>query len=346
MRRRSWIERAAVAAVVVGSMTSRPAAPAERPWHHVEGGFRNLEAIERAGPLVTLPFFLRRAVASVVGRSGAPTAIPNDGAWLRENARHSVPSATWLGHATVLVQLDHVTVLTDPIWSERASPVDWLGPRRLVEPPLALEALPPLDAVVVSHNHYDHLDLATLARLAGRGTRFLVPLGNGELLRRAGIGPVEELDWWQSVTVRGVTVTCVPARHWSQRGLGDTNRALWAGWVVAGPTRRFYFAGDTGYQRAFAEIAARLGPLDLAALPIGAYEPAAMMRSVHMNPEEAVRATVDLGARRALGIHWGTFDLTDEPIDEPPRRFLVAGQRAGLDADRLWVLAPGETREF
>lgn len=336
----------ATAGLLAMSVTSGLTTAAERPWHHVEGGFGNLEAIERAGPLVTFPFFVRRAITSMVGRSGAPAAVPNDGAWLRENARHSVPSVTWLGHATVLVQLDHVTVLTDPIWSERASPVAWLGPRRLVDPPLPLEALPPLDAVVVSHNHYDHLDLPTLERLAARGTRFLVPLGNGELLRRAGIGPVDELDWWQSVDVRGVTVTCVPARHWSQRGLTDTNRALWAGWVVAGPTRRFYFAGDTGYQRAFTDIATRLGPLDLAALPIGAYEPAAMMRSVHMNPEEAVRAALDLGARRVLGIHWGTFDLTDEPLDEPPRRFTAAGIREGLEADRLWVPAPGETRQF
>jgi len=344
LRRRCWSD--GIVATATALLAASASAASARPAHHVPGGFRNPEGLERAGPLVTIPFFLRRAASTVLGRTGAPTPVPNDGAWLRENARHSVPSVTWIGHATVLVQLDHVTVLTDPIWSERASPVPWLGPRRLVAAPLELEALPPLDAVMISHNHYDHLDVPTLQRLAAHGTRFLVPLGNGDLLRDAGIGPVEELDWWEAVDLRGVTITCVPARHWSQRGLGDANRALWAGWTVTGPTRRFYFAGDTGYQRAFAEIAARLGPFDLAALPIGAYEPAAMMRSVHLNPDEAVRAALDLQAERVLGIHWGTFDLSDEPLQEPPRRFHAAGSRHGLAPDRVWTLAPGETRQF
>lgn len=345
MPRRCWND-AGRAAAAVALLIASEAAAVDHPWHHTDSGFRNLEPFERAGPLVTVPFFLRRAASSIVGRAGAPAAVPNDGAWLRENARHSVPSVTWIGHATVLVQLDHVTLLTDPIWSERASPFAWLGPRRSVDPPLAIDSLPPIDAVVVSHNHYDHLDLPTLSALAARGTRFLVPLGNGDLLRAEGIGPVEELDWWQSASVRGVTVTCVPARHWSQRWLGDTNRALWASWAAVGPTRRFYFGGDTGHQRAFADIAERLGPFDLVALPIGAYEPSAMMQPMHMNPEEAVRAALDLGAARALGVHWGTFDLTDEPPDEPPRRFHAEGARRGIAPERLWTLAPGETRPF
>lgn len=333
-------------AVALALVTAASSVAMDRPWHHTGEGFRNPEPFERAGPLVTVPFFLRRAWTSLVGRSGAPDVVPNDGAWLRENARHSVPSVTWIGHATVLVQLDHVTLLTDPIWSDRASPFDWAGPRRYVEPPIAIAALPPIDAVVISHNHYDHLDVPTLRQLAAAGTRFLVPLGNGALLRDAGIGPVEELDWWQSASVRGVTVTCVPARHWSQRGLTDMNRALWASWAAVGPTRRFYFGGDTGYQRAFDDIAARLGPFDLAALPIGAYEPVAMMQPVHMNPEEAVRAGVTLGAGRVLGVHWGTFDLTDEPFDEPPARFHAEGARQGLAPERLWTPPPGETRPF
>src|SRR5262249_48674484 len=156
----------------------------------------------------------------------------------------------------------------------------------------------------------------------------------GEILRAQHIGPVEELDWWQSRTVGGVTITCVPARHWSQRGLGDMNRTLWAGWVAVGPTRRFWFAGDTGYSRLLAEIGERLGPFDLAALPIGAYDPPAMMHPVHLNPEEAVEAGLDARAERMLGIHYGTFDLTDEPPDEPPRRFHDAALRRGIDAGR------------
>ncbi len=316
----------------------------DRPAHHTADGFTNLEPYDRPGPLVTLPFFARRVAGSLVGRSGAPPLVAADGAWLRDNARHSIPSVTWMGHASVLVQMDHVTLLTDPIWSDTASPISWLGPRRFVPPPLPLSALPPIDVVVISHSHYDHLDLDTLRALSARGTRFLVPLRVGDILRAHGIGPVDELDWWESRAVRGVVITCVPARHWSQRGLGDMNRTLWAGWVAAGPTRRFWFAGDTGYTRLFAEIGERLGPFGLAAVPIGAYDPPAMMQPVHLNPEEALQAGLAARADRLLGMHYGTFDLTDEPLDEPPRRFHAAAAQRGIDATRVWTPAIGETR--
>jgi N-acyl-phosphatidylethanolamine-hydrolysing phospholipase D len=334
-----------VAALLVLALGDAPVM-ASPPHHDPKGGFRNLEPWERAGPLVTIPFFLRRIGATIVGRDGAPAAVANDGAALRENARHSTPTITWIGHATVLVQMDHVTFLTDPIWSDTASPISFLGPRRFIPPALPLDALPPLDFVVVSHNHYDHLDLETLRALAARGTRFFVPLGVGTLLRDEGIGPVEELDWWESREVRGVAVHCVPARHWSQRGLTDFSQTLWSGWAVVGPTRRFYFAGDTGYTTSFRDIGARLGPFQLAALPIGAYDPPAMMQPVHMNPEEAVQAGLDVGAQRMLGVHWGTFDLTDEPVDEPPRRFHAAALAQGVDAARIWTPPPGETRPW
>lgn len=335
----------ALAVLLCGLVAGRSLAM-ERPPHHVDGGFVNIEPYERAGPLVTVPFFARRAVGALVPRAGAPRLVAADGAWLRDNARHSVPSVTWLGHASVLVQMDHATILTDPIWSSTASPISWLGPRRFVPPPLPLDALPPIDAVVISHSHYDHLDVPTLRALAARGTRFFVPLRVGAILRDEGIGPVEELDWWQSSTVRGVTITCVPTRHWSQRGLGDMNRTLWGGWVVAGPTRRFWFAGDTGYTRFFTEIGARLGPFHLAAVPIGAYDPPAMMQPVHLNPEEALQAGLDARAERLLGMHYGTFDLTDEPLDEPPRRFHAAAAQRGIDPERVWTPAVGETRRW
>jgi N-acyl-phosphatidylethanolamine-hydrolysing phospholipase D len=167
----------------------------------------------------------------------------------------------------------------------------------------------------------------------------------GDLVRSVG-GDVIELDWWQSATLGNVEVHCVPAQHFSGRSAFGQGRRLWAGWVVAGPTRRFYHAGDTGYFDGFAELARRLGPIDLAALPIGAYDPPEIMRFVHMNAEEAIRATLDLGARRAVAMHWGTFDLTDEPPDEPPGRFRTAAEAAGLGADRAWVLAVGETRRW
>jgi N-acyl-phosphatidylethanolamine-hydrolysing phospholipase D len=318
----------------------------DRPAHHGNGRFRNPVPIDRRGFGVLAPFLARRLAGFWRARSGAPPRVANDGAFLRENARHSEPTVTWIGHATVLVQMDHLTFLTDPIWSENAFPVSFMGPKRFVPPGLALDALPPIDFVLISHNHYDHLDLPTLRRLAAGGTRFLVPLGDAELLRDAGIGPVDELDWWDSREVSGVEVHCVPSQHWSGRRLTDDNASLWSGWVVAGPTRRFYFAGDSGYFPGFAEIGKRLGPFGLAALPIGAYDPPAMMRAVHLDPEEALQAGLDVGADRMLGIHYGTFDLTDEPLDEAPRRFHAEATRRGLDPERLWTPPLGETRRW
>ncbi len=297
---------------------------------------------------VRFPFFLRRIAGSFRNRPGAPERTPNDGAWLRENARHSEPTVTWVGHATLLVQMDHVTFLTDPIWSKRPSPVSFAGPRRFVPPGIALADLPPIDFVVVSHSHYDHLDVPTLRELAERDaeTLFLVPLGNRELLLGKGIENVAELDWGDTRRVEGVTVHCLPAQHWSQRGMNDKDETLWASWAVTGPERRFYFAGDTGYFDGFARIARALGPFDLAAVPIGAYLPVAMMQESHLNPEEAVQAALDLEARRAMAMHFGTFDLSDEPLEEPPRRFREAASATRLGERGSWVLKIGETRRF
>lgn len=320
---------------------------ADRPAHHTRRGFRNAVPLPRAGLDVTVPFFLRRAAGLWRDRAGAPPAVVNDGAFLRENARHSTPTVTWIGHATVLVQMDHVTFLTDPTWSSTASPLAFLGPRRFAPPGLAFDALPPIDFVLVSHNHYDHLDLVTLRRLAASDrTRFLVPLRVGVLLRDAGIRAVDELDWWDVRRLGDIDVHFVPSQHWSGRGVTDQSATLWGGWAVVGPTRRFYFAGDTGYFPGFAEIGRRLGPFGVAALPIGAYEPTAMMRAVHLDPEEALQAGLDVGAAVMLGMHYGTFDLTDEPLDEPPRRFREEARRRGLAADTVWTTAIGETRAW
>jgi N-acyl-phosphatidylethanolamine-hydrolysing phospholipase D len=339
---------AAILLAAAGAARAEPLALGPAP-RDAAGRFLNLAGeIPGAGPGVTLPFQLRRVVSSLVGREGAPERLANDGAFLRENARHSVPTATWVGHATLLVQMGGATFLTDPIWSPTASPVSWLGPRRYAAPGLELAALPPIDFVVVSHSHYDHLDLDTLRRLArrGDGTRFLVPLGNAALLRGAGIEDVVELDWGQSVRVGKLEVACVPVQHWSQRGLFDARRSLWCGWVVLAPERRFYFMGDSGMFPGFADVGRVLGPFDLAAVPIGAYEPRAMMRPHHVDPEEAVAAGVALRARRLLAMHYGTFDLSDEPLDEPPRRFRAAAARAGYARAAAWVLRIGETGEF
>jgi L-ascorbate metabolism protein UlaG (beta-lactamase superfamily) len=201
--------------------------------------------------------------------------------------------------------------------------------------------------VLISHDHYDHLDLATVTRLAAvHRPRFVVPLGLKAWFTERGITDVEELDWWQSRRERGLTLTCLPAQHFSGRTFWDRNRRLWSGWAVQGRGKRFFFAGDTAYYDVFKEIGTRLGPFDLAAVPIGAYLPATIMKSGHTTPEEAVQVFEDVRARQLIPIHWGTFDLADEPLDEPPRRLEGEARRRGLGSDRVWVLKHGETRRW
>lgn len=257
---------------------------------------------------------------------------------------------TWVGHSTFLVQIGGRNILTDPMWGARASPATWAGPRRRVRPGIALAELPPIDAVVQSHNHYDHLDAATVRQLGVHhgAARWFVPLGLAPFLRRRGVQHVTELDWWEQRDDHGVTYTCAPAQHFSGRGPTDRNRTLWCSWGVATADRRVYFGGDSGLHPDFGVIGARYGPFDAALLPIGAYAPRWFMRPVHMNPEEAVSAYRALaGEHRAplfVGMHWGTFRLTDEPLDEPPRRLRAAWAEAGLPDELLWVPAHGETR--
>ncbi|HYF41808.1 MAG TPA: MBL fold metallo-hydrolase [Ramlibacter sp.] len=264
-------------------------------------------------------------------------------------AARQVPSVTWIGHATALVQSGGLNILTDPVFSERASPVQFLGPRRAQPPGIALADLPPIDVVVVSHSHYDHLDRLSVVQLderSGGRTLFLVPLGNKPWMEQMGVRQVVELDWWQSHVHQGVEFHLVPVQHWSARSLGDRNQTLWGGWAVFAPDLHWYFSGDAGYSRDFADTGERFGQrgFDLALLAIGAYEPRWFMQPQHINPAEAVQAHRDLGARQSLGIHWGTFSLTDEPLDQPPRDLAQARQAAGLaDAD-FFVLKIGQTR--
>jgi N-acyl-phosphatidylethanolamine-hydrolysing phospholipase D len=274
-------------------------------------------------------------------------------------------TATWVGHSTFLLQLGGWNVLTDPMWSERASPVAWAGPRRYAPPGVALDALPPIDLVLLSHDHYDHLDDATVRGVAARwpAARWAVPLGLARRLCARGVRAdvLAELDWWETTTAGPLALACVPAQHFSGRGPADRDRTLWCGWALrAGEgaasraaSRAVLFAGDTGLHPEFGEIARRHGPFALALLPIGAYEPRWFMRPVHCDPDDALAAYDALcAAQRARGdappvfgaMHWGAFALADEPCDEPPRRTRDAWARGGRDAARLWIPALGETR--
>jgi L-ascorbate metabolism protein UlaG (beta-lactamase superfamily) len=251
---------------------------------------------------------------------------------------------TFIGHSTFLIQTAAGNILTDPVYSRRVGPLGKLGPRRVRRPAVLFADLPPISTVLLSHNHYDHCDVATLGLLSKRFDPVVVaPLGNGALVRSSGIRRIEELDWWDAAKTTGVPITLTPARHFSARGPLDRDRALWGGFVLAAAGRRIFFAGDTAYAPFFAEVKSRLGPPDLALLPIGAYEPRWFMRSVHMNPAEAVQAHLDLGASRSLGMHFGTFRLTTEGIDEPLRALDEARRARDVPEPRFESLPFGES---
>ena len=327
-------------------------------------------------------------------KAAAPTRVP-DLAFLHANGGTNGnvpvrPSVTFIGHATTLVQLPDgnggaINLLTDPHFGQRASPLSFAGPARAQPPGVALDDLPRIDVVVLSHNHYDHLDESSMRALASRrggSPLFLVPLGLKTWLAERGVDNAIELDWWDAVVLpapaspaappratavgleragsashsapgEATRLVLTPVQHWSGRGLNDRMQTLWGGWAVFAPGMHLFFAGDTGYSRDFADIRRRLtaGPeggdgrgFDLALIPIGAYEPRWFMRQQHVNPEEAVRVHRDLAARQSLGIHWGTFELTDEALDQPPRDLAVARRAQDVADDAFFTLAIGETR--
>jgi len=249
---------------------------------------------------------------------------------------------TLINHSTLLLQHRASNILTDPIWSERASPLTWIGPRRRRQPGVRWEDLPRIDTVLLSHNHYDHLDLATLRLVADRGqSQFVVPTGVARLLRSQGIGPVHELDWGESTALAGSTIHSVPAMHFSARGIFDRDRTLWCGYVLAAGDRVVYFAGDTGFGGHFAAIRERFGAPHLALLPIGAYEPRWFMSAIHMSPEEALKAHQILGAGASIAIHHGTFQLADEGLDTPKKRLSECAP-----GDSFLVLDNGQSVTF
>jgi L-ascorbate metabolism protein UlaG (beta-lactamase superfamily) len=251
---------------------------------------------------------------------------------------------TFIGHATFLIQTAAGNVLTDPMYSRQAGPLNVLGPRRVRQPAVRFEDLPPISTVLLSHNHYDHCDLRTLAMLAERSDPVVVtPLGNGALVRSTGISKVEELDWWQHATTSTLPITLTPAHHFSARTPLDRNRALWGGFLLAPEGARMFFAGDTAYSPLFEDVRQRLGPIDLALLPIGAYEPRWFMSAVHMNPAEAVQAHLDLETSESIGMHFGTFQLTSEGIDEPLRALDEARRAKNIPPSRFRTLGFGDS---
>ena len=270
--------------------------------------------------------------------------------WIANGARYTPrsPAAdevllTFVNHSTFLLQWRGVAALTDPVWSLRASPVQWSGPARVHEPGIALDQLPKIDVVLVSHNHYDHMDLATLRLLQRRFSCQIVTTLGKAFLEVRGLHDVMELGWWQRAEPRGLQVTVTPAQHFSARTPFDRNRTLWAGFVLERASRRVFYTGDSGYHTHFADIRRRLAPLDVALIPIGAYEPRWFMSVNHMNPEEAVRAHLDLGSPLSIAMHFGCFQLTDEAIDEPVRDLERAREAHGVPSSAFRVLEPGET---
>ena len=431
----------AVAVLAVALVTSQPNLPPDLALkatpqpHHTATGFKNnyVESINRPfSDLLRWRWAAWKADLPPAARNRTPVQAP-DLAFLNGNrGLHMQPSVTWIGHATALVQTNGLNVLTDPIFSNRASAVQWIGPQRAQPPGILLQNLPPIDVVVISYNHYDHLDKDSVLALDARSkaasangggqTLFLVPLGQKAWFNALGIHRVVELDWWQGVrVVRGPGVGAArgaagdpaggalqisalhfapptanvtaeaptsvinapsglnainpsttppiaevgadfyltPVQHWSARSINDRSRTLWGGWSVLSPQLNWYFSGDTGYSPDFADTRRRLGPLaptqagkpkaplfDLALLAVGAYAPRWFMAQQHVNPAEAVQIHQDLGAALSVGIHWGTFELTDEPLDQPPRDLALARQAAGVADAAFVTLQIGETRKL
>jgi L-ascorbate metabolism protein UlaG (beta-lactamase superfamily) len=275
-----------------------------------------------------------------------------------KNGHYPIPSAqiqspktvsvTFINHATLLIQMKGLNILTDPIWQKRASPLSWFGPKRVRAPGIKMDQLPPIDLIIISHNHYDHMDIPTLLALQKRFHPIvLTGLGNDDFLHKQGINRVKGLDWWQKVIIKQHTLFFVPTQHFSGRSLSDRNNTLWGSFIIQSPKGPIYFAGDTGWGPQFKQIKKRFGPLFLALLPIGAYLPRSIMKPVHINPDEAVKTALKLNAHYAIGMHFDTFEgLADEPFGDAKKRLNKALDQNGLDHKHFITLGFGQSRVF
>ncbi len=351
---------------LTGCSTVNPHYNPAKP-HHRPDGFQNnyTTATDKSrSELIRWTWEARKAGLPKPPQTPTPE-VKADLAFVRANiGAKQVPAATWIGHATMLVQMGGLNFITDPHLTERASPVSFAGPKRAQPPGISLADLPRIDVVLLSHNHYDHLDEKTVSVLnkqAGGAPLFVVPLGVKAWMADVGITNVRELDWWDSFTVPSANGTApleihfTPVQHWSARGIGDRRATLWGGFAVFASDFHVYFSGDTGYSKDFldtqAKFAARQTPalgggFDLALIAVGAYEPRWFMKEQHVNPEEAVQIYQDLRAKTAVGVHWGSFNLTDESLDQPPKDLAAARSAKGLAEAAFGVMAIGETRRY
>jgi L-ascorbate metabolism protein UlaG (beta-lactamase superfamily) len=322
-----------------------------RKSHHTESGFRNPDPNFEKHGMGSLLRWATSRWTNEVSLNPEDYTIPsskNDGQAIKEfKGKWSV---TWVGHATTLIQIDGYTILTDPIWSDRCSPVSWAGPKRYTDPGIELDDLPKIDIVLISHNHYDHMDIPTLQELQKRfSPRFYVGLGNQSFLESEGLQNVKEMDWWDEDIFYDeskpdpLKVIFTPTQHFSSRGILDRDRTLWGSYLLLGSRSKIYFAGDTGYFDGFRTIAEMVGRLDLAILPIGAYEPRWFMEPVHVDPTQSVQAFIDLKASYMLPMHYSTFVLSDEPLDQPLQSTKKAIQEKGLPKSSLLGIQIGES---
>ena len=323
------------------------AAEEEKPRHHTKDGFQNpyVEKKKRGFfKYLKMRYFSNEEFADYEESAHKIPRVEPDLA-----AVYNPPEAiqvTWIGHATILIQYKGINILTDPMFSDRASPLSFWGPKRYNPPALKIKDLPPVDFIVISHSHYDHLDKKTVQQI-GSNTKWLVPLGLQKWFMRAGVNAenVMEFDWWDARRFAKTVITATPAQHWSARSLWDRNRTLWASWMLQIGDKTIWYSGDTGYNpHQFKEIGSRFSTVDLALISIGAYEPRWFMKDMHINPEEAVQIHQDIKAEYSIGVQWGTFQLTSEPIDDPPIKLEEALVLRNIAAEEFELLGIGEIR--